>query len=387
MLRGRCTEPSIWLSKPVAKKSSRRRAGFPVARAFVRFVALNNLRAELAEFKIERDRLMSSIIGLPERCSMRSTFPAWQRDTEGQTHLGQSGLWRCGRGDVARSTRSMKGGNSWTTVAREHIRVAATLRITLPRQDIRRSSAGIGTFFDVVDVKSCQAVRRESRSTFLKPASVRAELEADAEEPRRDARPPGDACRDLRRRAPAAVLQPGLRRSSGNSTPALPRFQAGQQPSCSEQIAQPQGKLPEQLSWRSWKETRHLSVYRALPTRRRTSGTCRTARRCGCSRPPIRRAAQPGCSRTLTEQVALETRYNTLVQVQGETIDHLSEGVAVFGAGRAHPPVRTRPSGRSGALPKPRNPSRARISSAVGEPPARRPTTGRTAGEPLAASC
>ncbi len=34
----------------------------------------------------------------------------------------------------------------------------------------------------------------------------------------------------------------------------------------------------------------------------------------------------------LTEQVDLETRYNTLVKVQGETIDHLSEGVAVFGA-------------------------------------------------------
>ena len=33
----------------------------------------------------------------------------------------------------------------------------------------------------------------------------------------------------------------------------------------------------------------------------------------------------------LTEQVDLETRYNTLVKVQGETIDHLSEGVAVFG--------------------------------------------------------
>ncbi|MFN3503667.1 MAG: ATP-binding protein, partial [Allorhizobium sp.] len=33
----------------------------------------------------------------------------------------------------------------------------------------------------------------------------------------------------------------------------------------------------------------------------------------------------------LTEQFNLETRYNTLVQVQGETIDHLSEGVAVFG--------------------------------------------------------
>ncbi len=32
----------------------------------------------------------------------------------------------------------------------------------------------------------------------------------------------------------------------------------------------------------------------------------------------------------LTEKVDLETRYNTLLKVQGETIDHLAEGVAVF---------------------------------------------------------
>jgi hypothetical protein len=29
----------------------------------------------------------------------------------------------------------------------------------------------------------------------------------------------------------------------------------------------------------------------------------------------------------LTEKVDLETKYNTLLQVQGETIDHLAEGV------------------------------------------------------------
>lgn len=33
----------------------------------------------------------------------------------------------------------------------------------------------------------------------------------------------------------------------------------------------------------------------------------------------------------LTEQLALESRHNALVQVQGETLDHLSDGVAVFG--------------------------------------------------------
>jgi len=33
----------------------------------------------------------------------------------------------------------------------------------------------------------------------------------------------------------------------------------------------------------------------------------------------------------LTEKINLERRYNTLIEMQGETLDHLSEGVAVFG--------------------------------------------------------
>ncbi|MBN9009626.1 MAG: PAS-domain containing protein, partial [Rhizobiales bacterium] len=34
----------------------------------------------------------------------------------------------------------------------------------------------------------------------------------------------------------------------------------------------------------------------------------------------------------VTERLDLESRYNSLIQVQGETIDHLAEGVAVFGS-------------------------------------------------------
>jgi PAS domain-containing protein len=50
----------------------------------------------------------------------------------------------------------------------------------------------------------------------------------------------------------------------------------------------------------------------------------------------------------LTEKVDLETKYNTLLQVQGETIDHLAEGVCVFGPdGKSACP--THRSGRCGA--------------------------------------
>jgi len=33
----------------------------------------------------------------------------------------------------------------------------------------------------------------------------------------------------------------------------------------------------------------------------------------------------------LTEKIDLERRYNSLIEMQGETLDHLSEGVALFG--------------------------------------------------------
>ena len=34
----------------------------------------------------------------------------------------------------------------------------------------------------------------------------------------------------------------------------------------------------------------------------------------------------------LTEKLELQSRYNTLIKVQGQTLDHLAEGVAVFGS-------------------------------------------------------
>ena len=91
----------------------------------------------------------------------------------------------------------------------------------------------------------------------------------------------------------------------------------------------PAAKLPEQLNWKQWKDKRS-SVYQALDTQsdlwHLPNG--QTLRVFATARP------QGGATwvfENLTEKVDLETRYNTLVQVQGETIDHLSEGVAVFG--------------------------------------------------------
>ena len=63
-----------------------------------------------------------------------------------------------------------------------------------------------------------------------------------------------------------------------------------------------------------------------------TSGTCPTAARCASSPRPIRRAASPTCSTTSPSGCELVRRYDALIRVQGETLDNLAEGVAVFGS-------------------------------------------------------
>ena len=90
-----------------------------------------------------------------------------------------------------------------------------------------------------------------------------------------------------------------------------------------------EGKLAEQPEWRRWKENL-LSAYRSVDSAEHwwhlPDG--RTIR--------VIAAPQPNGGVTwvfenLTERMDLESRYTTAVRVQGETLDHLAEGVAVFG--------------------------------------------------------
>lgn len=88
-------------------------------------------------------------------------------------------------------------------------------------------------------------------------------------------------------------------------------------------------KLPEQLNWKTWKEN-IFSVYKSSETHKDTwhLPNGQTLHVIVTSNP---RGGTIWMFENLTVQVDLETKYNTLVKVQGETIDHLSEGVAVFG--------------------------------------------------------
>lgn len=90
------------------------------------------------------------------------------------------------------------------------------------------------------------------------------------------------------------------------------------------------GKLPEQPDWRKWREEQ-LSVYQAMEQSEiwwhLPDGT--TLRVISS---PQEQGGATWAFENVTEQLALESNYNALIKVQGETLDHLHEAVAVFGS-------------------------------------------------------
>lgn len=90
-----------------------------------------------------------------------------------------------------------------------------------------------------------------------------------------------------------------------------------------------EGRLAEQPEWRRWKENL-LAAYRAVESQEHwwhlPDG--RTLRVIANPQP---KGGVTWVFENLTERINLESRYNTVVRVQGETLDNLTEGVAVFG--------------------------------------------------------
>ncbi|MEO9336122.1 ATP-binding protein [Mesorhizobium sp. SB112] len=90
-----------------------------------------------------------------------------------------------------------------------------------------------------------------------------------------------------------------------------------------------EGKIPEQPEWRRWKENL-LDAYRAVESQSHwwhlpDSRTIRVIAN------PQPKGGVTWVFENVTEKINLESRYQTAVRVQGETLDNLAEGVCVFG--------------------------------------------------------
>lgn len=89
-------------------------------------------------------------------------------------------------------------------------------------------------------------------------------------------------------------------------------------------------KLPEQADFRAWRADL-LAAYRSSEARTQwwhlpDGQTLRVIAN------PDPQGGMTWIYENVTERLDLESRYNTLIRIQGETLDHLAEGVAVFGS-------------------------------------------------------
>ncbi len=89
-------------------------------------------------------------------------------------------------------------------------------------------------------------------------------------------------------------------------------------------------KIPEQADFRTWR-AELLTAYRSLEASERwwhlpDGKTLRVIAN------PNPQGGMTWIYENVTERLDLESRYNSLMNVQGETLDHLAEGVAVFGS-------------------------------------------------------
>ncbi|WP_377292433.1 ATP-binding protein [Rhizobium sp. SG2393] len=292
------------------------------SQAFVRFVALTNLREELAELKIERENLHAALTTLRTLCDAID-LPMWQRDRN--DHL----VWvNHAFSDAVEASSPQvaigEGRELLATVAREKIRATTTYDAPF-RGTLSTVVKGNRTFYDVVDARSASGTAGIAIDVSA--------IEAIREELKRTLKSHAETLDHLA--TPVAIFDGDQRLQFYNQA-----FQAlwsldmaflERKPTNGEifERLRAESQLPELLNWKQWKE-HALSVYQAIDTRsdiwHLPNG--QTLRAFATARP------QGGVTwvfENLTEKVDLETRYNTLLRVQGETIDHLAEGVAVFG--------------------------------------------------------
>lgn len=292
-------------------------------RAFVRFVALGDLRARLATLESERDRLGAAIETMQTLLDAIEA-PVWLRGPDGEllwVNRAYSDAVEASDGNDAVS----RGLELIGSHAREKIKAASSF----DRPYIDKVSTvvrGNRTIYDVVDA------RGKTGSAGM--ATDIGAIEAVREELRRTERSHSETLDHLA--TAVAIFDSDQRLQFYNN--AFQQLWALDTPfleSRPDNVAflerlRAVGKLPEQHSWRDWKE-QMLAVYRSVEPQQnfwylpdgQTLNVFATAH------------PQGGATwvfENLTEQVDLETRYNTLVRVQGETIDHLAEGVCVFGA-------------------------------------------------------
>jgi signal transduction histidine kinase len=289
------------------------------AAAFVRFVSLGELQSAHARLKTEFDELNAAYLTLS---ALFDAFPmpAWKRGLDGTINWANrvykklldsgstvqlSELFGTQTREAIEKQRNAQGvfSDTLSAVAGGDRHVFQVTDVSVPS-----GSAGIA-----VDVSEQEIVREEYERTLQSHADTLDQLTT--------AVAMFDATQQLRFYNNAFQSLWGLEASFLDSAPdtgaLLDRLRSD-------------GKLPEQPEWRRWREAM-LATYHSRDAAEHwwylpDGKTLRVLAN------PQPKGGAIWVFENLTEKFDLESRFNTMVKIQGETLDHLAEGVVVFGS-------------------------------------------------------
>ncbi len=291
--------------------------------AFVRFIELSGERSALARLEAEHARLLAtfdSIQTLFEQLPM----PVWLRDPAGELFWvnnayakavdsadGEQAVDRrlqlldsAERNEVARKQRET-GTYRGTLPA-----VIAGDRRTLDYTEVKTAAGNAGIAVDRSDMEAVRATLKQTNASHAQTLDHLATAIAMFDK--------------------AQQLQ--FYNSSFQKLFGLPAGLLESQPSNAQvfDAMRAERKLPDFPDWRKWRETQ-LSIYKAVDAREDWWHLA-DGRVLRVVANPHSQGGATWVFENVTEQVELRTNYNSLMRIQGETLDNLSEAVAVFGS-------------------------------------------------------
>ncbi len=292
------------------------------AHAFVRFIPLTGERAALANLEMEHTKLLQTfdtVQALFEAVSM----PIWLRDGTGQLIWANKAY--AGAVDAKDGIDAVSKGTSLFD-KNERDAITATHRDDpVYRSRIPAIVSGDRKMLEVVDVAMAHGsagIATDMNEIEQAHSRLRKTIESHA--------------RTLDQLATAvAIFDSSKHLRFFNSTfqqlwGVDPGFLHGEPDhSTFLNTLRKERKLPEQPDWKKWKDEL-FEVYQAVEPQEfwwyLPDG--RTLRVIANPHP---HDGVTWIFENVTDQIELESRYNSLIRIQGETLDHLSEAVAVFG--------------------------------------------------------
>ena len=291
--------------------------------AIARFSSLQGVQAERAALQAQ-NRELSDALALLRRLLDRIDQPAWVRDGNGRIEWVNSAYARAV--DMADASQAVAQG-------RELFGAQARLRLDRDRfaepdlhEQLPTVVHGDRRVFDVTDV----SVQTGSAGLGLDLS----EMEQMREELQRTLQSHAETLDQLS--TAVAIFDPDMKLQFFNQAFvtlwSLDTAWLESHPSNALIFdrLRSDGKLPEQPEWRKWKDSM-LTAYRAVEPQEHMWHLPDT-RIMRVVANPHPKGGVTWFFENMTEKFELEGRYNTLIKVQGETLDHLGEAVAVFGS-------------------------------------------------------